>query len=320
MERSDNVENLIQLVKPFFSELTLDPRIPTTVSQEQLIVFIKESAPLLLLVFGSPLLASEGICELFEQIFSRLEHIQDSLNRIEEGVTRIEQKHDAGVLARFKSGYRELQDGIAAGKPELRERLILSARSKLTEIAELPLDLDYSGYASDKVAASACLLLVIADAWLGEFRSSLRYALKGLSCCPVWAEQFVPAALINSLAGERIKLLENDLKNKIKREMGTHHDFFWEKAACGAAIAGVVTLGLTGMGSGLTVGTAGLINRLNNLNAPDAQQTAQQKAISKFKDEALMQRSHAIKAEADLRLRDFDKFHDVPALNSSVVA
>jgi hypothetical protein len=312
MERSDNVENLIQLAKPFFSELSLDPRIPTTVCQDQLIVFVQESAPLLLLVFGSPLLASEGICELFEQVFSRLEHIQDALDRIEEGVTRIEQKHDAGVLAKFRSGYRELQDGIAAGKPELREKLILSARSKLTEIAELPLGLDYSGFASGNVAAAACLLLVISDAWLGELRSSLRHALKALSCCPEWAEQFLPAALINSLAGARIKQLEEDLKDKIKREMGTHHDFFWEKAACGAATAGVVTLGLTGLFAPVAAtGATAFFTRINDLDKPDAQKAAHERAISKFKEEALAQRAHAIKEKADQRLRDFDKFHDV---------
>lgn len=178
----------LELSAPLLRRFRAHPSIPTELNATSLAEVLQVAAPVLLAIFGSPEAAAGVIDVSLERLFSRLDDVEQALEQIETSILALEAKHGASVLARFKSGIRELRDGLRARSKPFRERVLLDARTKLTELCELPPGLLYGSFSSQAITAAACLLVAMIDTWHGEIESAYRYNLRALVADPLWAE------------------------------------------------------------------------------------------------------------------------------------
>lgn len=294
-----DIENFLRLSAPLLQRFNADPSIPTELTSSSLADILEAAAPFLLVIFGSPEAAAVVMNESFEKLFSRPDDVDQSLDRIEKSILALEAKHDASVLARFKSGIRELRDGLRARSKAFREQLLHGARSKLTELCELPPGLTYGPFPSHVIAAAACMLVGMIDTWYGEIESAHRYNLRSLIADPLWAENYLGATFIDALAGPELQQLENEMHAQIETERTRVHDFFWNKVGAGALAAiGVV---LFPAGAGVTVKNAS--KAISNFDSQDAQEEARRQSIQQIEAQALERRAMVLRSSASERLR-----------------
>lgn len=295
----DDIEHFLRLSTPLLQRFNADPSIPTELTSSSLAEILATAAPFLLVVFGSPEAAAVVMNESFEKLFSRLDDVEQSLDGIEKSILALEAKYDASVLARFTSGIRELRDGLRARSKAFREQLLLGARSKLTELCELPPGLTYGRFPSHGIAAAACFLVGIVDTWYGELESAHRYNLRSLIADPLWAENYLGATFIEALAGPELQRLEDEMRAQIEIERARLHDFFWNKVGAGALAA--IGIALFPAGAGATLANAS--KAISKFDSQDAQEEARKQAIQQLEAQALERRATLLRSLASERLR-----------------
>lgn len=295
----DDRARFLSLSAPLLRKFSADPSIPTELDSVSLAEILETAAPFLLAIFGSPEAAVAVVDDSLGRLFAKLEDVQQSLDRIEKSIRDLEAKHDATVLARFKSGLQELRAGLRARRKPFREQVLLNARTKLTELCELPPGLSYGPFPSHGIAAAACLLVAMIDTWYGEFESAHRYNLRSLVADPLMADGFLGKDFIDALAGPELRRMEEEQQTQIEAERVRVHDFFWNKVGVGAiAAVGVI---LNPGGSGVHIANAG--RAMASYDTQDTQEKARSEAIEKILAQASERRATLLRTLASERLR-----------------
>lgn len=237
-----------EMLRSLFDDVnTPTDRTPTDRSLDDLMSFLAKAAPAVIAFFrGDPTAAADILGEQITSVLRPDSDLGAQIRSVEEQLSSIEAKIDAAMLSRFKSGAREFRDALRAPRGAYREGLLFSARSKLADVAELPVGISVGGVSSETLAAAACLLVSKIVTLFGDAKASLRYAAQALMLDPLWAQAHVPAGLVVSVGGIGLERLHIEHAGAVAREQARHHDFFGTKVGIRAAQGGALLVGIMG--------------------------------------------------------------------------